>query len=204
MRTSTDKLIEQVLQESGLLDQLHEKKAAKAAAERAALFSRAAELDAELAAKLPALDNAVKTAERRHELALAELTSATIALRWAAAERHAFTFEIDHHRERALNLAAQIGDPRITAAQDALAGMRQKILARASMARETKTDFLGHKRIVDSMTNGAEIETALSELLTASRALETMKWQQVTDVAISQTLAPLAAALADLGIDFSI
>ncbi len=203
MRTNTDELIEQVLQESGLLDHLHEKKAAKAAAERAALFSRAAELDAELSAKKPALDNAVKTAERRHELALAELTSATIALQRAAAERHAFTFEIDHHRERALNLAAQIGDPRITAAQDALAGMRQKILARASMTRETSTDFMGNKRHYDAMTNRAEVETALSELLNSSRTLETMKRQPIDDVAIVQTLAPLAAALAELGIDLT-
>ncbi len=204
MRTATDALVEQVLQESGLIDQLHAKQAGKAAAERDALFVRAAELDTELRDRLPGLDDSFKSAEHRYERALAELQAATQVFQQAAAERHAFVFQNDYHRERALNLAASIGDPRITAAEQALAGMRQKILACTVTTRETKTDFLGHKRFIDSVANGAEIKTALDELLTAGRTLEAMKRQQVDDNAITQTLAPLAAALEALGIDLTI
>lgn len=204
MRTATDELVEQVLKESGLIDQLHAKKAGQAAAERTALFARAAELDAELREKLPALDNSFHSSKRRYEIALAELAAATQEFQQAAAERHAFCFKNEYHRDRALGLAASIGDPRIDMAEQALSGMRQKILARGVTTRETKTDFLGNKRYVDWQANGTEIKKALTELLTASRALESMKRQQVTDTDITQTLAPLAAALADLGIDFSI
>ena len=204
MRTATDALVEQVLQESGLIDQLHAKQGGKAAAERGALFSRAAELDAELREKLPALDNALNSAARRHQNAIAELQAATQALQQAGAERNELVFWNEHHRDRALGLAAQIGDPRITAAEQALAGMRQKILACTVTTRETKTDFLGHKRFIDSIANGAEIKTALDELLTVGRTLEAMKRQQVDDNAITQTLAPLAAALEALGIDLAI